>query len=353
MEIKINKMDGGRVFVFCSKYHGSNRQLEGLAKQGFPNKNILLCSVELRSRRKFLYPLYRFFTIFFKFLRPVLPSFCHVIESIFIRSSIEGGMSEGDVIIAKTAPYEAPLALMASGSGAKSVFVGEPRRFSARFFDCIVSTPSTPAKDFDVFLPTLPTSFSEFDLRRKYPARNKNVFSLFVGGDARGYKYGNDDWSRLLDWMIACSTSEKVVWRVATSPRTPVAFVDMLSAKKELYPNAFSLVSIFGSDSEMSMLDCLGESACAVVSEDSASMVSECVNVRIPVLVLAPEYCEGSGITKPQVECFERAGAVFRQPIEKVDLARFEKWCQDEFLPISRSWREVWCDYLFSWGQKG
>jgi hypothetical protein len=275
-----------------------------------------------------------------------MPRASSLLEGLVLSSEARPFVRSGDVLIAKTAPFEIPLAVMSAGVSVETIYLGELRRVSRRWVSCLVSTPSTPAQAADVELPTLPTEFSLEKLRGKYPVVSKNTFALLIGGDARGYNYSQSDWQLLVKKIVAFSKYTGVVWRVATSPRTP-AFVDELLLKTSCEePSAFRQVSVYSASEKVSMLDCLADSSCAVVTEDSASMISECVNVHLPVLSVSPLGAVGSHMTKGQVSHFEADKRLLCANIHDLDIKGFCEWVDREFCPVENEWGEVFRKYV-------
>lgn len=117
--------------------------------------------------------------------------------------------------------------------------------------------------------------------------------SLLIGGDAHTHRYMETDWSALVDFVRESADVLGLRWQVSTSRRSPKtlgpeferllqagtieAFIDYRAA------GAGSADALYGAD-------------VVVVTEDSASMVSEGIAAQRPVIVLRPQRAEKSEV---------------------------------------------------------
>ncbi|MFC3153099.1 ELM1/GtrOC1 family putative glycosyltransferase [Litoribrevibacter euphylliae] len=330
-----------RVVVLLSKYHGSNQQLLAIAKH-LNHGKVVPIYCELRSRSKVFYLLYRFI-LWIREVSGLSPKLSNLLIRLVLRNSIQ--CHQSDIVLAKTPPFEFPLHLLASGSGAKAYFVGNPKRITRDKYDCLISTPSTQISDAEIQLDMMPTSFTyeEFINTRNSLAVDSNCWCLLIGGNARGFSYSDVHWKELVDYVIDSCVSENIRWVISTSPRTGLEAEDYL--KRRLTENSgFSgdlhLWSEGVSENRVSVISLLAQAHRVYVTEDSASMLSEAVNTRMPVISLRPKKSEFNSLTTPLVEYHASKNRSYRVEIEdlKTQATSIESWEITAFSPIESCW---------------
>lgn len=240
-------------------------------------------------------------------------------------------MTDRDVIIAKTPPFEYPAMILGAGTGARTVFLGAPRHFSTRDFDTVVSTPSTFCADADIVLETLPTEVYGAPAKATMPDRTSTpVWSLIVGGDAKGYHYGEEFFRLLCQEMERLSRALGIQWIVSTSPRTGATAETTLMAFARQHPEWVDELVVWGRGDRSGLRDLLGRSDTVLITEDSASMVSEAVNQRLRTVCLRPEGAGFNSLITPLLESLERNQRVLRVDLGQLsglkarDLMTFE-----------------------------
>lgn len=329
-----------RVYILLSQYHGSNSQLRGLAEKGFPGCKVKQLNVEMRTRRKWLFPIWQ--------------GVCHLIEifgadsgiaRLLRRIALVGELPEvvdGDVVLIKTAPFEFPGRILCCGVEASLVILGQPRRLSYQQLSCIISTPSTPAEGADVFLASLPSKVvAERDQLKRL--REKEVWCILIGGDARNISYQVQDWRFLFDLIRTLKEAGDVDLQISTSPRTPKLVVDELKA---LLSDCNGMLAVFGEDSHQDIEILLRRTDVVVVTEDSASMVCDAVNTKRPVICLRPSGAGYNSMTTPQAIFYESHCNIFRETIQDFDLQHASNWRVDTFRPIADSWATQWRQFV-------
>lgn len=163
----------GTVFILQSRHHGSNQQLAAIAKSIFPEHTVMRQRFELRSRSK-LFRLFCRLLVRLKRSTGGIRPFAAVLSWLALRHGYVR-VTDRDVIIAKTPPFEYPAMILGAGTGARTVFLGAPRHFSTRDFDTVVSTPSTFCADADIVLETLPTEVYGAPAKATMPDRDFNA----------------------------------------------------------------------------------------------------------------------------------------------------------------------------------
>lgn len=340
----VSEIKETRIIVLLSRYHGSNQQLLAIAKH-LNHGEVLPVRCELRSRSKIFYSLYR---LILWMLRSSILSgkLSNLLRCLVLKNSVVS--CENDIILAKTPPFEFPLHLLAAGTGAQTYFVGKPKRIHRGEYDCLISTPSTKVNNATVELEMLPTSFTyeEYLSQRNVLEAGINTWCLLLGGDAKGFAYQREHWVFLADFIIEACKADDVHWVISTSPRTgslaeqyfKERFINEPSFKGELY-----LWQEASPDRQRSVLSILSSATRIFVTEDSASMLSEAVNTRLPVVSLRPQASEYNSLTTPLAEYHTEYGHIIRLNIEDIAQKSLEinNWVSLEFRPIARCWSQT------------
>lgn len=319
----------GTVFILQSRHHGSNQQLVAIAKSIFPEHTVMRQRFELRSRSK-LFRLFCRLLVRLKRSTGGIRPFAAVLSWLALRHGYVR-VTDRDVIIAKTPPFEYPAMILGAGTGARTVFLGAPRHFSTRDFDTVVSTPSTFCADADIVLETLPTEVYGAPAKATMPDRTSTpVWSLIVGGDAKGYHYGEEFFRLLCQEMERLSRALGIQWIVSTSPRTGATAETTLMAFARQHPEWVDELVVWGRGDRSGLRDLLGRSDTVLITEDSASMVSEAVNQRLRTVCLRPEGAGFNSLITPLLESLERNQRVLRVDLGQLsglkarDLMTFE-----------------------------
>ena len=331
-----------RIIILQSKYHGSNQQLLSIAKYAFSDYDPHAVHIELRSRKKILLPIYKIIIIVRNYLGSRNP-ISQLLNTLALKN-VKGKILDADIILAKTAPYECPAQMLAAGTRASVYFIGQPRRFPTDKFTCLVSTPSTPVQPNDITLETLPT-FSTFKNYHRHKINTKKpsrIWGMLLGGNAKGFKYDNKTWLTLATDMQEIAKKYKIKWLISTSPRTGKnAEAIFKKIFPEPSPGLYEL-SCWGDPQQKSILDCLSCSEVVFVTEDSASMISEAVNCRIPTVSIRPKKTGYNGLTEPLATYHHQKGTLIRMTSDEIKSFDFPLWISKDFKPLTLCWTEQW-----------
>lgn len=117
--------------------------------------------------------------------------------------------------------------------------------------------------------------------------------SLMIGGNAHTHRYRTSDWTALVEFVRQSAETLGLRWQVSTSRRSPA----MLRPAFEQLARAGTIDAFidYGSAGAGSA-DALYGADVVVVTEDSASMVSEGIAARRPLILLRPARTEKSEI---------------------------------------------------------
>ena len=250
----------------------------------------------------------------------------------FIKTFYEGYELNGrpDIIISAgkdTSLLNAMLALM---YGSTNFFIGNPKKLDHRLFSGIISVLDL-GFDNQVVLDIAPTRsyngditvFSatyEIDPQYEY-------YTLLIGGDGSGYRFEEEDMEQLTAFVNA--TADKVKWLVTTSRRTSKAYEEKM--EREMQAECFIA---FNRDPQKVVSGFLELSSAVFVTEESASMVSEGIASRKPVITLAPKYYEADKNYQNILQNF-----LIKRRIQRMEIARLKDFeiNLETFHPIESS----------------
>lgn len=331
-----------RVYVLESKYHGSNQQLSSVASEIFKNHEAIHLKLDMRNRSKVFLSLCGLVLIMLhRFGKNGV--FSRIVKRILMKG-MERQLPlirDVDVILSKAPPFEYPSAFLKVGSGATSYHIGGLKRVDRKYFDFLISTPSTPVLNPDISLEVLPTR-NLFDKSSKvHHFFSDNYYLMLVGGSARGFDYNMNDWVALVDYIEETGKVDGVKWILSTSPRTGDEVEYFLKKRLDNSPHVKDL--ILWRIGERKSLEGLMSGAEAVfVTEDSASMLSDSINCKVPTVSLRPINTSFNSLTTPFAKYHEKRGRIIRVVTSELRNFQVKTWVDNDFSPVDYCWTESW-----------
>ena len=254
-----------------------------------------------------------------------------------IQTFYEGYEWEGQPNIIISAGKDTSLlnAMLALMYGSTNFFIGNPKKLDHRLFSGVISVLNlgfdnqivldvAPTRSYSGDLMTFATTY---DLHPKY-----EYYTLLIGGNGSGYRFEEEDIEKLITFVNA--TSDKVKWLVTTSRRTPEAYEEKM--EKEMQVECFIA---FNKNPQKVVAGFLELSTAVFVTEESASMVSEGVAFRKPVITLAPEHHDADESYQKILEKFSTKKRIQRVEISKLE--NFEIDLEDFNLLELDSYKEI------------
>jgi mitochondrial fission protein ELM1 len=328
-------------YVLMSKHHGNNNQLLALA-ENFPQVDkVITINCDLRSRSKFFRCSARI-GLFFK-KRVNLP-FLHCVINALLLTNTKYQI-ENSIFFAKTGPFELPLLLITVGNNARSVFVGDPVRTTASDFDYIISTPSTFSEKANISLEVLPSKltyrvYKQSQLQRCVN-KSREYWCFLIGGDATGYQYSEECIKNLVSTMVSLALQYRVKWIISTSPRTGKVIENLLLNLLQPNLNCIEKMGLWLTGDKVKIVDALSYSSVVFVFEDSVSMLSEAINVRLPVISIRPNSTlPVNSLVTPFVEYHSLKSRIKRLSVEELGSFDINKWVSQEHIPLDKCWAE-------------
>lgn len=172
----------------------------------------------------------------------------------------------------------------------KNILNGALRGLNENLFTYITTVIDLGYKN-QIILDVAPNLISDEKLIKKSKdfIKDKNLnenttyYSLLIGGNGSGYKFDEDFYKSLIEFVKMISKEKNVKWLVTTSRRTPQNIESFL--EKNLNNEAAYFVA-YNKNEEKILLPFLGLSKYIFVTEESSSMISEAISAKKPVFTL-------------------------------------------------------------------
>ena len=122
------------------------------------------------------------------------------------------------------------------------------------------------------------------------PGRPPERAALLIGGESGTFRYTDNDWSRLLGFLAEAHAACGVRWQVSNSRRTPQPVSDRVAAiTRDPMSGVERFVDVRSAGSG-TLREILAAADAVLCTDDSSSMISECVWARLPVLGITPAH---------------------------------------------------------------
>lgn len=209
----------------------------------------------------------------------------------WLRCQLPDGSPEPDLIVASGGKAVFAARSLAVSFDAPLIFIGERKPYPSEWFHTVF-TPSPVERGVnDMPLEMIPTRINRAlaeGAATSWPGLpGGRLRTMVIGGSSPTHRYRMSDWDDLAAAMNAMARSEGIRWLVTTSRRTGTEVEARLRAA--LVPEAIAAAVWWAETPERKMLAFLGAAECAVVTQDSVTMVTEAVASGRPVLVVCPE----------------------------------------------------------------
>jgi mitochondrial fission protein ELM1 len=178
--------------------------------------------------------------------------------------------------------------------GAPNVFYGSLRGFRPENFSLVLTSYARYAARPRHVMALKPSSIDPATLpvrtgvERLGPRRPPRLAGLLIGGNAGGFSYAPDDWSRLIGVLGETHRAWGTRWIVSNSRRTPGAVSDAISSLAAEAAGAiaeFIDVRAVGSGTLRGVFERVEAIVC---TDDSSTMVSEAISALLPAVGVTP-----------------------------------------------------------------
>ncbi|MDX2156223.1 MAG: ELM1/GtrOC1 family putative glycosyltransferase [Hyphomicrobiaceae bacterium] len=176
--------------------------------------------------------------------------------------------------------------------GAVGIFCGTLRHFAPEDFTLVVSSYERHARLPRHLVTLKPSGFDPDTLAarglRLAPGLPPPVAGLLIGGASGLFRYRDDEWHRLAQFLVDTHATYGTRWIVSTSRRSPALIADRLQAMAGEAAGPIAEMIDFRSAGAGTLPRLFAGVSAVVVTEDSSTMLSEAVCARLPVVGVAP-----------------------------------------------------------------
>ena len=203
-------------------------------------------------------------------------------------------LQRADVIVSAGAETLAANVWLARAWAVPNIFYGSLRAFRPTDFAAVLTSYARNADRPRHMLALKPSALdpdrtgSDGPGIRPGPVTPPRRAGLLIGGDAGTFTYREPDWNQLLRFLPVTHAACGVRWLVSNSRRTPVSVSDRVAALARDPASGidgFLDVRQAGAGTLPALLASVDAVLC---TEDSSSMISECIWARLPVLGITP-----------------------------------------------------------------
>ena len=237
---------------------------------------------------------------------------------------------EPDMIISAGKDTSLLNALLTLTYGCKNFFIGHPKKLDHHLFTAVFTVLDL-GFDNQIVLDVAPTLSYSGDLNEfthRYSLDHQSeYYTLLIGGDGSGYQFEYEDIEQLITFVN--TTGDKVKWLVTTSRRTPEAYEEKM--EKEMRAECFIA---FNKNPQKVVAGFLELSSAVFVTEESASMVSEGVASRKPVVTLVPKIHDADKSYSDILDKFNKEG---RMKSVNINVLNTDILDSNLFVPLERT----------------
>lgn len=216
--------------------------------------------------------------------------------SVYIKRLILGGVilpvgtsSKPDLIISSGGKSVFTARLLANQYDVPYVFIGERKPFKSEWFHTVFTPSPNEQGVSDVAIDLIPTGVTPEGVAmaaKSYDRPQGKLWAMVIGGASRSHPYSESDWKLLCEGMNTLAKKYGIRWLLTTSRRTGAGVEELL---RGLIDEASLADAIWWAEKpEKRMMAMLGTAERVFVTQDSVTMVTECVASGRAVVVLRP-----------------------------------------------------------------
>lgn len=195
-----------------------------------------------------------------------------------------------DVIVSAGAETLAANVWLARSQRALNLFYGSLRYFQPEDFSLVLTSYARNAGRPRHLLALKPSAMDPAGFPPRLIAARPTRLGLLIGGDAGTFTYQDSDWNELLALLPRAHAALGITWRVSNSRRTPHAIGDRLRAMANAPTSGIEQFVDVREQGAATLRDILTVVDAVACTEDSSSMISECIWARLPVVGVSPAH---------------------------------------------------------------
>ncbi len=171
-----------------------------------------------------------------------------------------------------------------------NIHCGSPKYFDSTRFSMLVNGNDKYANNIKTDI--IPSKYNRFDLSQfdkteqtEQPGKTK--WFMVVGGDCDACTFQNREWHKLVEFMKRAAEEHDILWSLSTSPRTGKRVEEILH--KNLQEFSWIEKTVFWSNDKSSLLEMIAQSELCFVTDESMSMISDCLALGKKTISIIPE----------------------------------------------------------------
>lgn len=196
-----------------------------------------------------------------------------------------------DLIVSAGAETLAPNVVLARHRGLPNIFYGSLRRFRPQDFALVLTSYARNATRPRHALALKPSAADPDQVRPASaagPGAPLRLMGLLVGGDSGSFRYAEADWQGLLDLIAASHQATGLRWLVSNSRRTSARFSDEAARLASAPQGPIARFIDVRQAGAGTLGEIFARADAVLVTDDSSSMISEAIWMRLPVLGAVP-----------------------------------------------------------------
>ncbi len=203
---------------------------------------------------------------------------------------------EADLVVSAGGNTMAANIAAARALGAPNIFLGGLRRYQPENFTLVINSYQRFAKLPRHLIVPKPSKHDPDKLGRPAippqfgPNRLPKRIGLLLGGNSAYYRFEDHDWRQLIDFILSSHKTAGWRWLVSTSRRTPDSVADLLKdAAHKAQNQAISVFIDYRTAGPGTLETVFRQSDVILCTEDSSTMISEAIALKLPAIGLTPE----------------------------------------------------------------
>jgi len=197
-----------------------------------------------------------------------------------------------DFIVSAGAETLAANIAVARLTGAPNIFCGSLRRYDPRGLRLVLTSYASQADRPRHVMVLKPSALCRGTLPgspdRLAPGAVPQTMGLLLGGDSRECRFGFEDCAKLLELVERSHRLLGTRWVISNSRRTPAAMTDSFAAHVAAGSDAIDAFIDVGTTGPGTLGRVLERAEAIVCTDDSSTMISECVSAGLAVIGARP-----------------------------------------------------------------
>ena len=200
------------------------------------------------------------------------------------------GLTHPDLILTSGGKAVFAARSLAVALDAPLVFIGERKPYPSTWFDLLLTPSPLETGPNDTAIETIPTSIHPALVAEAAAAWTDKpdgpLWCMMVGGSSKSHHYNDQDWQDLGNAMTTLARKHGIRWLLSTSHRTGRQAEQTLKAA--LAPTVLADAVWWAEQPRKCMAAFLGASERTFVTQDSVTMVTECIHSGKPTTAVHP-----------------------------------------------------------------